>query len=92
LYTLGVNRYSDRSKSEIHGFGFNGKYVPPKHPPKKRLTQTDLPKELDWRESNLVNPVRDQGTCGSCYSFASIAVVESLYKLHHGDLPQLSEQ
>jgi len=36
--------------------------------------------------------VKDQGNCGSCWSFASAEVIESYYALLTGDLSDLSEQ
>merc|ERR1719469_841115 len=35
-----------------------------------------LPENLDLRESGLVGPPRDQGTCGSCWSFSVIGMIE----------------
>jgi C1A family cysteine protease len=38
-----------------------------------------LPAQFDWRNSNRVSPVKDQGICGSCWVFAAIAAYESGY-------------
>jgi C1A family cysteine protease len=53
-----------------------------------------LPTSVDWRTVTpaVVNPVKDQGQCGSCWSFASTAVMESAHAIFHGVLYSLSEQ
>jgi hypothetical protein len=47
---------------------------------------------LDWRDWTVVNSVLDQGVCGSCYSFSTIAAAESAYAIATGKLYKLSEQ
>ena len=39
-----------------------------------------LPEEFDWRNvdgKNFVSPIRNQGSCGSCYAFATMAMFEA---------------
>ena len=51
-----------------------------------------LPKSVDWREKGIASPVKDQGHCGSCWAFASTAVIESHFALQTGKLFDLSPQ
>jgi cathepsin L len=52
----------------------------------------ELPKSVDWREKGVVSAVKDQGYCGSCWAFASTAVIESHVALETGKLFDLSPQ
>jgi C1A family cysteine protease len=47
---------------------------------------------FNWRDINLVTPVKFQSTCGSCWAFASMAVYESVYLISTGKTLDLSEQ
>jgi C1A family cysteine protease len=43
--------------------------------------QATLPPKFDWNETGFVTPVRNQGSCGSCWLFAAIAAYESAYMI-----------
>ena len=51
-----------------------------------------LPYHVDWRKEGVVTPVKDQGMCGSCWAFASTAVLESHIAVRTGTLFDLSPQ
>lgn len=56
------------------------------------LPITQLPANLDWRTKGVVSAVKDQGHCGSCWAFASTAVLESSLAKASGLLFDLSVQ
>ena len=52
------------------------------------------PTGFDWRTKNVVAPIQNQGSCGSCYAFGAVSVVES-YRRISGlttNVEKLSEQ
>ncbi|XP_075054810.1 dipeptidyl peptidase 1-like [Mixophyes fleayi] len=54
--------------------------IPPPAPMPTDEKYQGLPDAWDWRNiqgANFVSPVRDQGSCGSCYSFGAMAMLES---------------
>jgi C1A family cysteine protease len=54
--------------------------------------QAVLPSSFDWRDEDGVTPIKNQGGCGSCWSFATVGLLESQVKIQTGDDVDLSEQ
>lgn len=48
--------------------------------------------EVDWRKWGIVNPIQDQGQCGSCWAFSTIGNTEINYAIATGKLYKYSEQ
>ncbi|XP_039031534.1 thiol protease aleurain-like [Hibiscus syriacus] len=92
-YTLGVNQFADWSWEEFqkHKLGaaqncsatLKGNH---------QLTDVVLPESKDWREVGIVSPVKEQGHCGSCWTFSTTGALEAAYHQAFGKGISLSEQ
>ncbi|KAK8799490.1 hypothetical protein WA158_006039 [Blastocystis sp. Blastoise] len=51
-----------------------------------------LASTIDWRQQGAVSPVKDQGDCGSCWSFSVTGAVESAYYQKKNEMIEFSEQ
>ena len=47
---------------------------------------------VDWRKSNIIPPILNQGTCGSCWAFAAASVAEAEFNRKNRGLLQFSPQ
>ncbi|OAY50325.1 cysteine protease XCP2 [Manihot esculenta] len=95
-YWLGVNEFADLSHEE-----FKTKFLGLKPDLSKRrdcpeeFTYKDvenIPKSVDWRKKGAVTHVKNQGSCGSCWAFSTVAAVEGINQIVTGNLTSLSEQ
>jgi len=94
-FTMGVNQFADLTPEEFKNM-YIGRSL------KSSLgsygcgtftsTTSSAPVSVDWRTKGVVNPVRDQGQCGSCWAFATTANAESVWAISTGQLLDLSEE
>jgi cathepsin F len=59
---------------------------------KKRFSVEALPAAFDWAAQGKVSPVKDQGQCGSCWTFSTTGNIESQYIIKQNKQILLSEQ
>ncbi|KAM3289431.1 cysteine protease XCP1 isoform X1 [Capsicum chacoense] len=97
-YWLGLNEFADLSHDEFKKM-YLGLKVQSEKRPNDESTQefiyrdfVDLPKSVDWRKKGAVTDVKNQGSCGSCWAFSTVAAVEGINQIKTGNLTSLSEQ
>ncbi|XP_051139025.1 cysteine proteinase 15A-like [Andrographis paniculata] len=94
--THGVTKFSDLTPEEFErsylGLHKRRLKVPTDANKAPNLPTSDLPENFDWRDKGAVTGVKDQGSCGSCWSFSTTGALEGAHYLSTGELVSLSEQ
>ena len=96
-YVLGHNKFSHLTEQEFIAkytglkisTNYKRKTTPKVKPAPKTLSQSP---SVDWRTQGAVNPVKDQGQCGSCWAFSATASIEAVWKTSGHNLENLAEQ
>ncbi|KAL1547112.1 Cysteine protease xcp1 [Salvia divinorum] len=96
-YWLGLNEFSDLSHDEFKKMflGLKSDQILKRDESLENFKYrdfVDLPKSVDWRKKGAVARVKNQGQCGSCWAFSTVAAVEGINQIVTGNLTELSEQ
>jgi C1A family cysteine protease len=95
-YTLGHNQFSGMNLAEFGAWlsVLDAPVASPLRSLPSLPSSSSLPKSVDWVQKGAVTPVKDQGQCGSCWSFATTGALEGAYFLSPsgGELVSFSEQ
>jgi len=89
-YTMGMNEFGDLTWTEFQHMYLGTRVTPEKlaeHQAHERQHlasgNVQLPSSVDWRTKNAVTHAKNQGQCGSCWSFSTTGSVEGAHVLQY---------
>jgi C1A family cysteine protease len=99
-FKMGINQFSDLTDEEFKathtGFRKKNASLRGEYKCEVDVPSKDIKSSIDWRELNKVTPVKDQGSCGSCWAFSATGTLEAHWLVeddpHRTSKPDFAEQ
>lgn len=102
-YTLGHNQFSGMDLADFRKYlgyitvGYNTRHQidigsESSNYSFRKLSSSSLPSSVNWVTAGAVTSVKDQGQCGSCWSFSTTGALEGAYAIKYDNLESFSEQ
>jgi len=93
-YKMGLNKFSHLTLDEFHAEVNLGGIKRPamRQNNAVHVASASTPASVDWTTTSAVSPVKNQGSCGSCWSFSATGGIEGAYYKKTGAGTSLSEQ
>jgi len=98
-WSMAMNEFGDLTAEEFFSthLGYRASLretpLPPDTNTDNTIGHVDLSTtSVDWRTSNAVTPIKNQGNCGSCWSFGASGGMEGAWAIANSNLVSLSEQ
>jgi len=92
-WTQDVNQFADQTEEEFLA-AYTGAQPPAEtdEPTMEVEVDAEVADAVDWVEKGQVNPIKNQGSCGSCWAFSTMGTLESAYAISSGKLVSVAEQ
>jgi C1A family cysteine protease len=93
-FTMGINQFTDLTPEEFKILYVSGLKTKVGSYGCKSFSSSasGTPSVIDWRTLGAVTSVKDQGQCGSCWTFSATGAIEGAWAISTGKLVDLSEE